>query len=86
MGENRQAGAGKRAGDEEERRPPTDMRTYRGRIERQVIIGAFVILFIVGGGLAWLLYGAEAFVFSWLCLGVGAALLSVLYLMFRRAG
>ncbi|TET55558.1 MAG: hypothetical protein E3J64_00040 [Anaerolineales bacterium] len=72
------------AGDDQERRPPTNMRGYRGRTERSLIIGGFVILFIIGGGLAWLLYGGGAFVASWLCLGAGAVLLAALYLMFKR--
>ena len=49
-------------------RPPTDLRKHRRRTERNMVVGGFVILFVIGGALVWVLYGAGAAVLSWVCL------------------
>lgn len=36
-------------------------RTYTGHVERELILGAILILLIVGGGLIALIWGGEAF-------------------------
>ena len=38
---------------------PTNMREMHRRTERNLIIGSLIILFVIGGGLIWLLYGFE---------------------------
>ncbi len=48
---------------------PTNLRELQRRTERNLIIGALVILFIVGGGLIWLLYGLEQALTAELCMG-----------------
>jgi hypothetical protein len=48
---------------------PTNMRELHRRTDRNLIIGALVILFVVGGGLIWLLYGAEQALMAELCMG-----------------
>ena len=54
--------------------PPTDLRRHRQRTERRLILGGFVILFVVGGGLVWRLYGAWAALTCVVCLGSGVVL------------
>ncbi len=49
--------------------PPTNMRELHRRTDRNLIIGGLVILFIVGGGLIWLLYGLEQAITAELCMG-----------------
>jgi hypothetical protein len=49
--------------------PPTNLRELRRRTDRNLIIGALVILFVVGGGLIWLLYGIEQALTAELCMG-----------------
>ncbi len=49
--------------------PPTNMRELHRRTDRNLIIGALMILFIVGGGLIWLLYGVEQALMAELCMG-----------------
>ncbi len=49
--------------------PPTNMRELRRRADRNLIIGGLVILFVVGGGLIWLLYGVEQALAAELCMG-----------------
>jgi hypothetical protein len=64
-------------------RPPTNLRELHRRTQRNLIIGGFIILFTVGGGLVFLFYGAEAMVGSWLCMGGAVAVLGVFYLIFK---
>lgn len=49
--------------------PPTNMRELQRRTDRNLIIGGLVILFVVGGGLIWLLYGIEQALTAELCMG-----------------
>jgi hypothetical protein len=49
--------------------PPTNMRELQRRTDRNLIIGGLVILFVVGGGLIWLLYGVEQALTAELCMG-----------------
>ena len=49
--------------------PPTNMRELHRRTDRNLIIGGLVILFVVGGGLIWLLYGIEQAITAELCMG-----------------
>ncbi|MBM3127412.1 MAG: hypothetical protein FJ009_02110 [Chloroflexi bacterium] len=50
-------------------------RTYTGQVERELIVGAILILLIVGGGLIALIWGREAF-FTALAFFLGALLLA----------
>ncbi len=45
------------------------------RTERNLIIGGFIIMFVVGRGLIALLWGIEGMLQSWLCIGGGTLLL-----------
>ena len=45
-----------------------DLRTYAKRTNVQLAAGAFVLLFIIGLGLIWLLYGKGAALIGFLCL------------------
>jgi hypothetical protein len=45
------------------------MRELHRRTDRNLIIGGLVILFVVGGGLIWLLYGIEQAITAELCMG-----------------
>jgi hypothetical protein len=60
-------------------RPPTDLRKQRRQTERNLVVGGFVLMFVVGGGAIWYLYGVGAMFAGWLCLGGGAGLLALLY-------
>ena len=55
----------------------------RRRTDRNLIVGGFLIMFVVGGGLIALLWGVEAMLQSWLCIGGGALLLFVFVIVFR---
>ncbi|HTP08019.1 MAG TPA: hypothetical protein VMP08_07200 [Anaerolineae bacterium] len=48
---------------------PTNMRELRQRTDRNLIVGALVILFVIGGGLIWLLYGPDQAIMAELCMG-----------------
>jgi len=49
--------------------PPTNMRELRRRTDRNLTIGGLIILFVVGGGLIWWLFGLEQAVMAELCMG-----------------
>ena len=58
-----------------------DLRAYAKRTNIQLAVGAFVLLFMVGLGLIWLLYGKGAALIGFLCL-LGALVPIVLILFF----
>jgi hypothetical protein len=45
------------------------MRELHSRTDRNLIIGGLVILFVVGGGLIWLLYGLDQALMAEVCMG-----------------
>ncbi len=63
---------------------PTNFREIRRRTDRNLIIGGLVILFVVGGGLIWLLYGLEQAIMAELCMGGLLALFGGLYWLILR--
>jgi hypothetical protein len=48
-----------------------DLRKYARSTTTRLIVGALVLLFIVGDGLIALIYGRQAAVFALLCTGAG---------------
>ena len=64
-----------------------DLREFEKQTNRQLIIGGLILLFIVGDGLIYLIYGANAALFGLLCIGAGLlpilAIWLVLFLMDR---
>ena len=54
---------------------PTDLRRHRTITDRNLLVGFFATLFIVGGGLIFLIYGGGAAVTGVLCVA-GAAMLA----------
>ncbi len=65
---------GKQPADAPDSRPPTNLRELRRQTDRNLLIGGLIILFVVGGGLIWLLFGAERALTAVLCM---AGLLAV---------
>jgi hypothetical protein len=59
----------------------TDLRRHRQRTDRNLLLGFFALLFLVGGGLIWLLYGAGAAAFGLACLALGAVLTGLVLLL-----
>jgi hypothetical protein len=62
-------------------RKPTNLRGHREQTDRNALIAFFVLLFIVGGGLIWLLYGNGAAVLGLGCIVVGAGLAAIVMLI-----
>jgi len=50
-----------------------DLREYSKQTDRRLVIGALLILFIVGGGLIWWFYGTGAASLGITCLMAGLA-------------
>jgi hypothetical protein len=58
------------------------MRGHRERTDRNLLLGFFALLFVVGGGLIWLLYGGGAAALGIVCIALGAVLAGlVLFIM-----
>jgi hypothetical protein len=57
-----------------------DLRKYSRQTNIRLIVGALLLLFIVGGGLIYLIYGPGAAVFGLLCLAAGLLPVVVIYL------
>ena len=57
---------------------PTDLRRHRAITDRNLLIGFFVILFVVGLGLIYLFFGGGAALGGLLCLAALAALAGLL--------
>lgn len=60
---------------------PTDLRRYRTLTDRNLLIGFFAVLFIVGGGLILLFYGPGGLTTGLLCMGGGAIIAGLLVLV-----
>ncbi len=58
---------------------PFDGRAYRGRIERELIIGGILITIVVGGGLIALMWGGGAFFVAMSCFGATLLLIGALW-------
>ncbi len=63
---------------------PTNFREIRRRTERNLIIGGLIILFVVGGGLIWLLYGLEQAIMAEVCMGGLLALFGGAYWLIMK--
>ncbi|MGB3903624.1 MAG: hypothetical protein WBB22_01755 [Anaerolineae bacterium] len=67
-------------------RPPTDYRGLRKRNELWLLVAAFVVLVVVGGGLIGLVFGVGEMVTALPCLLAGAGAIAILYLFFAVLG
>ena len=56
-----------------------DSRRFAGSTERRLVIGFFVLLYAVGAGLIWLIYGRGAALLGMLCMTAGLLLFLLLY-------
>jgi hypothetical protein len=68
----------KNSGDSDHPRS-VDLRQHRRRTERDLILGGAAILFIIGGGLVWFIYGFPAAMAGWGCMLGGVLLAGLLY-------
>ena len=60
---------------------PTDLRRHRAVTDRNRLIGFFVVLLVVGGGLIGLAYGGGAAVTGVICIGAAAMLAGLVALV-----
>jgi hypothetical protein len=68
-------------GDMQNKQPPTNFRKTRRDQERTLVILVMLALVIVGSGLIWLIWGANAALLGGLCLLGGAVLIGGLWLL-----
>lgn len=64
-----------------DRKPPTDLRRYQLITDRNLLIGFFIVLFVVGGALIYLFYGLGGLSTGLLCMLGGAALAGVVVIV-----
>ena len=60
-----------------------DTRKYKNQTNLQLIIGGILILFIIGGGLIFLIYGQNAGSMAIICLVAGMVPLLSIFLFLR---
>jgi hypothetical protein len=59
-----------------------DLRDYARKTNIQLAVGAFILLFIIGLGLIWLIYGGGAASLGFFCLMAGLAPIVLIVLIF----
>ncbi len=59
-----------------------DLRKYAKQTNFRLALGAFVLLFVIGLGLIWLIYGGGAASFGFFCLLAGLAPVVLIVLIF----
>lgn len=59
-----------------------DLRKYAKQTNVQLTVGAFILLFVVGVGLIYLIYGSGAASFALFCLMAGLAPVVLILLIF----
>ena len=59
-----------------------DLRDYAKQTDRRLLIGAILVLFIVGGGLIWWFYGTGAASLGVTCLLAGLAPVVIILIIF----
>jgi hypothetical protein len=60
-----------------------DLRRYSRQTNLRLIIGGLLLLFVVGGGLIYIIYGRDAAIFGLLCLAAGLLPVVVIILILR---
>jgi hypothetical protein len=59
-----------------------DLRKFAQNTNVQLIGGGLLLLFIIGDGLIFLIYGQSAAIFGLLCMGIGLIPIMIIYLVF----
>ncbi len=59
-----------------------DLRKYAKQTNVRLAVGAFVLLFVIGLGLIWLIYGGGAASFGFFCLLAGLVPVVLIVLIF----
>ena len=63
-----------------------DLRKYAQQTQTRLIIGGLLILFIIGDGLIYIIYGQGAALLGFLCLLAGLAPLGLIWLALTLVG
>ena len=58
-----------------------DLRKYARQTNTRLLVGFFLILFLVGDGLIYLIYGREAAILGLICMLAGLAPLTLIWLI-----
>lgn len=59
-----------------------DLRNYAKQTTFRLLVGALILLFIIGDGLIFILYGSQAAVFGLTCLGLGLLPIALILIIF----
>ena len=59
-----------------------DLRRYASQTNVRLFVGFIVLLFLVGDGLIWLIFGREAAIMGFICLLAGLVPLFLIWLVF----
>ena len=61
---------------------PQDLRSYAQQTSTRLIVGGVLLLFVVGDGLIYLIYGPGSALTGLLCLGMGLLPVALIFLVF----
>jgi hypothetical protein len=50
-----------------------DLRSYARSTQFRLILGALILIVVIGNGLIWLIFGADSARMALLCIGIGLA-------------
>ena len=59
-----------------------DMRNYAKQTNFRLIVGGIILVFLIGDGLVYLIYGPAAAVSGLLCIGAGLVPLALILIVF----
>jgi hypothetical protein len=57
-----------------------DLRKYARQTNFRLALGGILVLFVVGGGLIWVIYGRDAAILGFICLAAGLAPIGLVWL------
>lgn len=60
--------------------PQRDLRSYARSTTARLIVGGLVLVFLIGDGLVYLVYGSQAAVTAVICTGLGLAPVALIWI------
>lgn len=79
-------GPAKQAANQQPVEKPRDLRRYAQQTNYRLLVGGIALLYLVGGGLIYIIYGPSALVSGLVCLTTGLTPLILIYVFLAAMG